>query len=60
MDLWIKFWAVLLFGGLALFVCMAVAVAIGGASDVKALFKSLTDKIKKAKEAEESSAKQDR
>lgn len=41
MNFWIKLWTILLFGGLGLFICMALTVAIGGFFNVLSLFKKL-------------------
>lgn len=50
MDFWIKFWTLLLFASMAVFVCLAVVVTIGGFFNIKSLFETLT---KNANEKEE-------
>lgn len=57
MDFWIKFWTYLLFGGLALFACMAISVAIGGIFNIITLFKSLKARVDQ--QAENSGEKND-
>ena len=58
MNFWIKFWTILLFGGMALFACMAVSVAIGGIYNIITLFKNLKTRIDQ-QQAESSDGKSD-
>ena len=51
MSDWITIWSVLLVGGIGIYAVMAVLVAIGGAKDVRKLFRSM-DKEKRDEEKE--------
>lgn len=41
LDYWIVLWKIVLIGGVALFATLAVVVTIGGALDIRRLFKTL-------------------
>ena len=43
MTFWIMLWKITLIGGLALFACMAIWVAIGGFFDIKKLFARISE-----------------
>ncbi len=47
MDFWINFWTFLLFASIAVFVVLAVVVAVGGFFDIRSLFKSLKESANK-------------
>jgi hypothetical protein len=49
MSDWITIWSVLLTGGIGIYVVMAVLVAIGGAKDIRTLFRAM-DKKKRDKD----------
>ena len=41
MSDWITIWSILLAGGIGIYAVMAVLVAIGGAKDIRKLFRSM-------------------
>ncbi|NLX05937.1 MAG: hypothetical protein GXY33_12425 [Phycisphaerae bacterium] len=41
MDFWLNLWTLTLIVGLGLFAVIAIVVAIGGAFDIRSLFRSL-------------------
>ena len=41
MSDWITIWSVLLVGGIGIYAVMAVLVTIGGAKDIRTLFRSM-------------------
>ncbi len=43
MQTWLAIWTWTLILGVALFACLSVAVIIGGASDIKAMFRSIAE-----------------
>lgn len=43
METWLPIWTWTLIIGVALFACLSVAVIIGGASDIRAMFRSLAE-----------------
>ena len=53
-EFWICLWKIVLIGGVGLFVALAVVVTIGGAFDVRKLFRTLREEH--AKETAEQQA----
>ena len=51
MEFWIKVWTVTLVAGVGIFAALSVAVIIGGAFDIRSLFRAL-DEEHKAQQAE--------
>ena len=49
MSDWITIWSILLAGGIGIYAVMAVLVAVGGAKDIRKLFRSM-DKEKRDEE----------
>jgi len=49
MSDWITIWSILLAGGIGIYAVMAIFVAIGGAKDIRKLFRSM-DKKKRDEE----------
>ncbi len=43
MDFWVSFWGWLLVLGLTVFAGLAIVVAIGGASDIRAMFRTIRE-----------------
>jgi hypothetical protein len=43
LEFWILLWKVVLIGGIGLFAVLAVVVTIGGAMDIRRLFKTLRE-----------------
>ncbi|NLS98244.1 MAG: hypothetical protein GXX96_39445 [Planctomycetaceae bacterium] len=48
LEYWIFLWKVVLIGGVALFTVLAVVVTIGGALDIRRLFKTLREEHARA------------
>ena len=57
MSDWITIWSILLAGGIGIYAVMAIFVAIGGAKDIRKLFRSM-DKKKRDKEKNHEAHKQ--
>ena len=49
MEFWITFWTVLFFLCIAIFVGVAVIVAVGGVADIRALFAGIKEKHREEK-----------
>ena len=49
MSDWLTIWSILLAGGIGIYAVMAVLVAVGGAKDIRKLFRSM-DKEKRDEE----------
>ncbi len=52
-EFWICLWKIVLIGGVGLFVALAVVVTIGGAFDVRKLFRTLREEHAKEAAAED-------
>ncbi len=52
-EFWICLWKIVLIGGVGLFVALAVVVTIGGAFDVRRLFRTLREQHAKETAAED-------
>ena len=52
-EFWICLWKIVLIGGVGLFVALAVVVTIGGAYDVRKLFRTLREEHAKETAAED-------
>lgn len=54
LEFWILLWKVVLIGGVGLFAALAITVTIGGAFDIRRLFKTLREEhAKHVAESEE-------
>jgi len=56
LEFWITLWKIVLIGGVGLFAALAIVVTIGGALDVRQLFRTLREQHMSATTANEEDA----